>query len=424
MSAHRERGVLLMQQGRLEMAVEEFGRALVEDPTDAFSHACTALCLTELGKLDDARRGVGEAIRHDPESAFCQYVLGTVELHAERYPEARRAALETIRIEPGKARNFSLLARIHLVTESWEEARAAAEEGLRVDPTDVACLNAHSMALQQLGRPGDARQVLEAALARDPENAETQATAGWAALKDNDARAALAHFKEALRIDPTLDHARSGVVESLKARNFLYALMLRYFFWMGRLSNKARWGAIIGGYVVFRILRQVARSNPEAAPWVWPFLGLYIVFVFLTWTAEPLANLLLRLHPVGRLALSRQDVVASNCVGACMLGAFSAVGWWLATKDDVALAAAAGALLLTMPVAGVFSCPLGWRRRAAGAYALGLAVVGLAAVALWISRPASPGAKAVLNALGIVFVIGILLSTWITNALSLGKSRA
>ena len=71
-------------------------------------------------------------------------------------------------------------------------------------------------------------------------------------------------------------------------------MLLRYFFGMGRLSKRAQWTVIIGGVIGFRVLRQVARTNPSLAAWIWPVLIAYVVFVFLTWTAESLSNLLLR----------------------------------------------------------------------------------------------------------------------------------
>ena len=54
-------------------------------------------------------------------------------------------------------------------------------------------------------------------------------------------KAALEHFREALRLDPNLQYAQAGIVEALKARNPIYRWMLGYFLWMGRLSDRAKW---------------------------------------------------------------------------------------------------------------------------------------------------------------------------------------
>jgi hypothetical protein len=102
----------------------------------------------------------------------------------------------------------------------------------------------------------------------------------------------------------------------MKARNPLYRPLLRAFLWMGGLEGKAQIGLVLGLFVGSRVLRGLARARPELAPFIFPVLGIYAGFVLLTWIAEPLFNLLLRLDRFGRHALSREQIVASNWLGA------------------------------------------------------------------------------------------------------------
>ena len=175
------------------------------------------------------------------------------------------------------------------------------------------------MALVKLGRRQEAGHTIEAALARDPDNAVTHANQGWTLLEANDPAKALEHFREALRIDPTSEWARLGIVEALKARHFVYRTMLKYFLWMAKLSGKMQWGVVIGGYVLFQMLRGWANANPEFAPFVWPCWAYTSPLCYLTWIAMPLFNLLLRLNKFGRLALSDEQIRASNWIGGCLL---------------------------------------------------------------------------------------------------------
>src|SRR6185295_5916341 len=98
---------------------------------------------------------------------------------------------------------------------------------------------------------------------------------GWALLHAGDAKRALEHFREALRLDPELEFARAGVVEALKARNPIYRVMLLYFLWMARLSGRTRWGIILGGYFGFRMLRTWADEHPDYAAYVQPLIIAY-----------------------------------------------------------------------------------------------------------------------------------------------------
>src|SRR5262249_28741674 len=127
------------------------------------------------------------------------------------------------------------------------------------------------------------------------------------------------HFREALRIDPTLDWARAGMVEALKARHLVYRLMLSFFLWSGRLGRKMQWVLILGIFFGQRVLHDLAKNNPALAPFIDPIVYALFGFVLLTWTASPLFNLMLRFNRFGRLALSREQVVASNWLAACLL---------------------------------------------------------------------------------------------------------
>ena len=204
-----------------------------------------------------------------------------------------------------------------------------AEQGLQHDAEHVGCNNARAMALTRLGRTAEAGQTLASALEREPENAWSHANLGWASLHEGDSKKALEHFREALRLDPTEDYAKAGLVEALQARNPIYGLMLRYFLFMSRLSGRAQWTFIIGAYLINRMLRGLARSNPQWAPWIMPVLVAYIAFVVLTWISQPLFNLLLRLNRYGRHALSDDQRRGANLVGILFFLALVCLLAWL-----------------------------------------------------------------------------------------------
>jgi hypothetical protein len=125
---------------------------------------------------------------------------------------------------------------------------------------------------------------------------------GWKLLHDGNPKKALEHFQEALRIDPELDWARQGLLEALKAHHRIYSLVLQYFLWMMRLGGRARWFIIIGAYILYRTLFALVTNNPQFGIVIWPVLIAYVGFVFMSWTADSLFNLVLFAHPLGRLA--------------------------------------------------------------------------------------------------------------------------
>jgi tetratricopeptide (TPR) repeat protein len=411
MGARLERARLLVQQSRFEQAEKELRGELASDPGSGEAHALLALCLSELERFDEATREAQEAIRLDPDCAFFHYALAHVRFDRRSFPEAEASAREAIRLDPEDPDYHDLLAGTRLAQERWSEALEAAEQGLERDPEHAGCTNRRAMALVKLGRRSEAGRALKGALERDPESGLTHANEGWRQLELGDARKALEHFREALRLEPDLEWARRGIVEALKARYRVYALLLRYFLWMEKLSGRARWGVILGGYIAFRLLRRAANAHPDLAPFVWPLLGLYIAFCVLTWLGGPLFNLLLRLNPFGRMALSREETIASNWIGATLLASLACAASGAILGSGTVLFAGIGIFGLLIPLSATFKCEAGWPRLAMGAYTALLASMGLGTVALLVAR--SQAASLLL----LLFIVGVAFSSLVANIL-------
>jgi hypothetical protein len=187
--------------------------------------------------------------------------------------------------------------------------------------------------------------------------------------------------------------------------------VLRYFLWMAKLSGRARWAVILGGYFGAKLLRKAAAANPGAAPFLWTILALYVVFCLLTWLADPLFNLLLRLDRFGRLVLSREEIVASNWVGACLLLAVLGAALGAAFGFGALLWSGVGLFALLIPLAATFQCRPGWPRTAMSAYTASVAALGGAGLGLRLAGSSSAGALLAL------FVLGLAGATWVGNAL-------
>jgi tetratricopeptide (TPR) repeat protein len=412
-----QRGELLYQQSRYDLAETELRQALGAEPGDAYAHALLALTLIQRKQLDDATSEAQQAIHLAPDYAFAHYALAKVWYERDHYDKARAAIEEAIRLDPDDADYRFLLSAMHYDERRWQESLRVAEEGLALDAEHGGCTNLRAMALVKLGRASEAGATIDSALERDPENAATHANKGWALLERGKADEALGHFREALRLSPHNEWARQGIVQALKARNPVYAVMLRYFLFMAKLSQRAQWGVILGVYFANRLVTQAARSDPSLAPWLLPLRILFGVFVLLTWTAEPLFNLLLRVNKFGRLALSRDQIVESNWIGAVMLLGLLSLGAYLALGQSEPLLLAAMVFgFLILPLAGTFNTPLGWPRTAMWTYTSVLAVLGMATI-VTTSLTARSGEGANVG-IFILLVLGAILSSWVANFLS------
>ena len=427
MTPQLQRAILLFQQHRHEQAITELRQSLSADPHEPYAHALLGLCLAKREKFQEATEEAEQAIHLSPDFSFAHYALASILRERHRNEEALVAINEALRLDSSDADYFAMLSNIHVDEKRWREALEAAERGLQLDSENIACTNLRAIALVKLGRKAEAGATIDAALSKNPDNAITHANQGWTLLERGEPKRALEHFREALRLDPQNEWARHGIVEALKARNIVYAVMLKYFFWMSRFRGRTQWVIILGGYFGNRMLGVVAAAQPSLAPWILPLRILYVVFALMTWIADPLFNLLLRLNRFGRLALSRQQVVAANYLGTCIFLALVGLAGWVAfgTVGPWPFAAAVFGCL-AVPVSGVFKCASGWPRNTMAIYCAALAIIGVLSLVCFTAVEWHPGKRASDDAawaLFGMFLLGAIGSTWLANILISQRPR-
>jgi tetratricopeptide (TPR) repeat protein len=405
---------LLLNAHRFEDAETRLREHLAQHPNEAQAHALLAYVLSRQKHNAEALQEANRAVHLDPTYAHAHFYRAYILLKLKRKRKALEAIQEALRLRPTYASYYALLSSIHLSRKRWQAALKAAEEGLRHDPENARCLNSRGIALNQMGERAEATESVESALARDPESAVAHATLGWVQLNQGKPESALAYFREALRLNPLSTYAREGIVEALKARNPIYRVLLRYFLWMSTLTTGEQWGFLALTSGERSGLRAVARAFPPLYIIVLPLQLLYFTFAVLTWVARPLFALIVRLDPLGRLSLPREEIVASNWVGACLIlallgtlaGGVTGIAWqnlspWVSIPF---------ALMMILPLAGVFRTPRGW-----GRIVLALYTGVLACIALGASVIALFGIWSLVVVLALVFLVGWFLYTWAAN---------
>ncbi|MFO0902850.1 MAG: tetratricopeptide repeat protein [Pirellulales bacterium] len=376
MDARWERAFLLYREERWQMAERACRELLAEQPQYFPALWLLSFCLLPQERWEEATEAARLAIMADPEDAIGYYAYAQTMSARNRLEEARQAIQDALRLAPERSGYWALLSQVHYRQEHFTEALDCAQRGLAFDPDDSSCQNLAALAANRLGRTGVAEETLRASLSRDPENAMTHANLGWMQLQAGDAQAAILSFREALRIDPELDNARLGMLESIKAKNFVYRGLLRFNLWMARQSSQARWLVIVVGWMGYRAVRRIGAVVPALAPYSGVLQTLYLVFVLATWLLDPLANLLMRLHPDGKYALSRRQLVQANCVGVLVALALAGLAAYFVRESRAGQILALTAALLIPAVVGALSCEAAKPRLAMWAVTAALFVVG------------------------------------------------
>lgn len=314
-----ERARLLINQSRYDLAEKELRQYLARNMGDPEGHAMLAFCLNQQKKTREALTVIRQSIALDPDYPFNFYVMALVNISMKDLKAARLAIEQAIHQDPENSSFHGLLALIYLEAQQWEKALQSANEGLGHDPNDQECLNYRSTALTKLKRPQEAADTIRQSLRENPQDEYAHANSGLAALHRGDHQKALEHFSEALRINPNMEWARSGLVEALKAKYWIYRILLQFFLWMSTLPVKLRSGLIIGAFILVRILRGLSRTYPDLQPFITPIVVCYAFLAFLTWIIAPMFNWILSFNQFGRQALSRIQRIQGRLFGIFFL---------------------------------------------------------------------------------------------------------
>lgn len=294
---------LLRERNRHSEAIAALHQHLAGDPDDFRGHF--ELALTRLSEGADhwsALTDVERAISISPESAIAHALRSAILNRLDRHAESIKSADGALAIEPEMSFAWFCRGNALLGQRKLPEAEDAARKALSLDPDDSSASNLLATVLRLRGKLDEAEVEIERHLARDPENAWTFATSGWTALHQGNRKKAEDLFREALRLDASLEHARLGLRESFKARSVLYRIYLRWVFFLQRYSEKSQWAIFIGIYIAYRFGRALLASiHPLAAV---PLIVAYLLFCFGGWLASGIGHFLMLTDPLARLTLN------------------------------------------------------------------------------------------------------------------------
>jgi tetratricopeptide (TPR) repeat protein len=388
MNNRYEQAQLLLAHRRYELAERELRGLLADEPNDGVSLALLSLCILHDNQrkteaTDTAQRAVAVA----PDESLCHYALATCFLQRNRFDEAEAAIQTSLNLDPYDADAFALLARALVGRKRYEDALAILNQGLAIDPEHGDCSSLRAITLERLGRDSEAVKASTDRLKQDPQDPIAHASHGYTLLQSGNYKEAQLAFREALRLDPENDMARMGLITALNNRSFLFRMVHKFYVILSRINGKAAFLLIFGAWALVQVLSQVADQYPVLQPIVFPIIGFYVMFVVLTWIANPLFNTFLRFHPFGQHLLNRSQTWASNLIAPCLLlSVFSlALGFFQA---DIWLGVLAAVYWLGMaiPIAGTFSVDDPKRRLGLGAITIVIGLIPVVGVLFSISE--------------------------------------
>lgn len=313
-----ERALALCDLGRLDDAEEALRKVLREDPDDPVAHGILALVLLDLDRADEALQAASTTIALAPDLSLGHTASAQALLSLGRFDDADASANEAIRIDPEDPDPWVLLTAADLGRGRWPDALSAADKALSLEPESESARGLRAVALA-MSKGADWQEAADQTLAVAPDSALAHAFSAQAYLARGGEREAAERFREALRLDPESEFAQAGLADAMKASHPLFRPLFRFFLWQERLSRGWKIALTVGPLLLVRALRPAADHNPL----VIGLIALWFLFVAVTWMSVPIANLALRLSPVGRAVLPADQKRSSTAflvfVGAALL---------------------------------------------------------------------------------------------------------
>jgi tetratricopeptide (TPR) repeat protein len=174
---------------------------------DGYEDSVTLADLLEDARYAEAEEVLAAFAAGYPEEAWPVSVRALCLAELSRHDEAIVAAKDSVRRDP-------------------------AERGLAFDPYDEACGNLRALSLRPADSAEDWTEAVDDLLDRYPASAWARTGKGWGLLDTGRATEARETCEQALALDPTPEWAQHGLIESIKAANPLYAMLLRLFLWL------------------------------------------------------------------------------------------------------------------------------------------------------------------------------------------------
>ncbi|MBX9725538.1 MAG: tetratricopeptide repeat protein, partial [Candidatus Obscuribacterales bacterium] len=310
MNQHFQKAQLIAHT-RPDVAVRELHAALAEEPDLAMAHSLLSMCFLDLGRTNDAFESARNAVSLDPQDGFSFYALARCHLHKAEFIEAEVAIDEALELEPFDESYLWLLALVQSHIGEFKEAKETLDRALECNPEHASSHSLRAYVLNRLDEKIESDKSSQLALSLTPDDAWSHNFRGWALIERKAYHEAMPHFREALRIDPTLSLARDGLIMTAPSQHWLFKLHLK-------LKNKSMF-LIIPAWLIANFVLHVSSDHKSISALLaiylsWFGLLSYLLVLFLpdSFISGPVLRFLLQFEQDGRYILSDEERRQNN----------------------------------------------------------------------------------------------------------------
>lgn len=407
MNEQLERAEILIDQNKPKQAEPFLKEALQSNLDNDYAFYLYHRIYADQDNYQKALEMIDQAIKIAPDEDFYWFHKALILFRLDDLDKAEDLTNKAIAKNPLDGLYFNLIALINFRKKDFEKALDFANRGLKLMPNNVTILNTKSLTLNALGRKEEASETIDGAIQQDPDNAFTHSNLGWSLLKEGKREEAIEHFKESLRIDPINNPAKEGLLEAIKSKYYLYALFLKYQFWLENKSQGFQWAFIIGFVVVRNVVSKLGKNYPTLETYTTPIVYLLLVAALSSWLINPVITVFLNFTKEGKWILQgtekRKADVLTVSAGLFFAGL---IGMFISNNPGFSALCVFG-ISMMIPLNFI------WRDlkrcKRFNIYALFLGSVGLLAISLSFFR------GMFFNLFTIIYFLGMIAFFWISN---------
>jgi predicted O-linked N-acetylglucosamine transferase (SPINDLY family) len=208
-------GVLALDAGRAQEAMQRFGDATKASPQTASYHHALGEALNAVGRTDQAIDSYRRAIELDVNLAAAHNALGQALLDRNDAPAAAERFRIALRIRSDYDRAHMNLGRALHVLGDLPKAQASFMEAVRINPRYSTAHNNLGAVLQAQGQLDLAFKHFREALSLRPDYPEAHFNLGGALMARGETLAAAERFAEAIRLRPNYARAHAQMGHAL-----------------------------------------------------------------------------------------------------------------------------------------------------------------------------------------------------------------
>jgi protein O-GlcNAc transferase len=200
-------GVLCMQLGNFDLAIEHIKRAIEINPADPHAYYNLGIAYQSKGLLDDAVTAYLKSIQLNPSNADSLVNLGNIYKDTAQLDKAISCYKKALQIDSHHGAAYNNLGIVFKQKGQLEDAVASYKKALDLTPDSPSVILNLGTALQELGRLHEAISIYEKALSTKPDSPDILFHLGTAVMEYCKQEEALHAFEGVLRNAPNSFHA-------------------------------------------------------------------------------------------------------------------------------------------------------------------------------------------------------------------------